>query len=89
MTTTQAEIRYRVEYDEFPSIGNDFDFGDDTKNEIYLNRFETEELGNFIVFKEARCNHCDSWHHVESLCGIHAESEQEALQYFKEFFESP
>lgn len=86
----QDEIRYKVYIDEddlnliAKNNGSSFDFGDEIANKEYVNRFKNNELCSFGIVKLQVCKCCCEWSEKDSLWGIHAESPQAALNYFKE-----
>jgi hypothetical protein len=76
--------RYIVYYDDMddPMEG---DFENEEAWWDYKKKFDNEELSSYFVAKEKRCSACNEWHHVDTLGGIHASDEDEALNsYIKE-----
>lgn len=82
MTIQAQETRYRVEYDEY--IDLDFDFESPAEKQALIDRLNRGDEAFFTVIKEAKCEHCQSWHHVDSLGGILASDQDEALTEYKQ-----
>lgn len=81
----EDEIRYLVDYDG-ECVEGSFDLGDDKANAEYLARFESGELNSYHVIKEAFCKCCKQWGFIDALGAIHAESTEDALSIFKEYY---
>lgn len=64
----EGTVTIQWEYDDFPTIGDDFDFGDQKDNEDYLKRFERGELSNVIVSVIVRAEGLEG---IDTLGGCH------------------
>lgn len=65
--------------------GKDFDLGSEEDNQEYKNRFINGELNVYLVAHFSKCATCGSYNRAKeeaSVCGIHAEDEYEALEYY-------
>ena len=67
-------------------LGLSFDFGNKIENEEYRNKFDNGKLDVFAVLKIPKCQSCgqaiDAEFEGDWVCGIHAENEHEALEYY-------
>ena len=85
----EGEERYEVYFDQddfhhsFKSESS-IDFESEEQKQEYMNKFINEDLFAFGVVKMKVCECCCMWSEKEALWGIHAETAEEALNYFKE-----
>ncbi len=88
-----GDYRYEVDYDDsgYHSYFNDMDcFETVEEKEAYKAKFHREELAFYIVTLKKKCHCCSNYEFVDALCGIVAETEEEALnQYIDDYGVNP
>jgi hypothetical protein len=64
----------------------DIDFQSEEEEAVHRRKLENGELINVMVSSYIQCSCCGNWKLQDCLGGIIVESEQEAIEVFKEHF---